>query len=43
MTSAGDSVQIRVGVVTDYRPRISNNISSEKLLKVNLRDSGIDF
>ena len=43
MTSAGKRVEIRVGAVTDYRPRIRNEESNEKLSEQHLQDSGIDF
>jgi len=43
MTSAGDRVEIRVGAVTDYRPRIRNNLANEELSKENIIESGIAF
>mmetsp|Transcript_57838 Transcript_57838/g.62486 ORF Transcript_57838/g.62486 Transcript_57838/m.62486 type:complete len:167 (+) Transcript_57838:3-503(+) len=43
MTAGSDRVEIRVGAVTVYRPRLRNNISSKEISEVNLNESGIDF
>jgi len=44
MTAGGGRVEIRVGAVTDYRPRLRiNNTSNEEISKMNLRESCIDF
>ena len=43
MTAGGDRVEIRVGAVTEYHPRLRNNISSKDISEVILNESGVDF